>query len=459
MTSPRGHWIAVAAIAGFAVLFVYAFIQLVGIQRALSSYSGENMLWTVAQAERETHRFIETVLAPQTGSGDNDHILRLAILRSRLKLMTDEPQRSYFQRVGHDGALAIVSRSVDGLSSLAARTEKPVWRDIAPLTQPLLVALGGLANAAVINERIDGGEQRDRQLRAIYLVMISIAGLLAAGGFLSWQLLASIRALDAANAALSHHKEQLETIVTERTAALTIALENERYTIDVYKNFLATVSHQFRTPMAIIDMIAQRFVRRPAEVSPRILVERAQRIRVAIKRLVLIIESTINSDMIEERGYSLAPAEFNLAELFANACHYHMDIYPQRPLSLSISHDAGTFRGDRTLIEQIVLNLLSNAEKYSPPLSPIEAAIRVEKNDYICTIKDYGIGIPADATSKIFDRFYRAKNVSHLSGSGLGLSLSATLARLHGGEISFSSDARIGTEFYLRLPRIGNQYE
>ena len=87
------------------------------------------------------------------------------------------------------------------------------------------------------------------------------------GAFLIWRLLASTRAAVQSGHALAEHKARLEAMVQERTAALSTALEKEKTTSEIYRSFITTVSHQFRTPLSIIDMVAQSFIRRPAAVT------------------------------------------------------------------------------------------------------------------------------------------------------------------------------------------------
>lgn len=274
----RSYAVAGLAIIGFALTLSYAFLQLMSIHRELASYTGENMLWSVTQAEREARKLAGHMLLPAELRDDDAILLQLDILISRLGLLKDNPQYDYL--TGLDGSPEPLDRLIGNLSGLDRErvTDPAFGLELYGRISSSFDELVRLSNKVMLAQRDEGGEQRDHQLQTLYLVMISISGILAAGGFMAWQLLANMRALDKANTALNEHAHLLEETVEERTAALRTALENERLTNAIYKNFLTTVSHQFRTPITIIDMIAQRFIRRSHDITPAVLSERSQRI-------------------------------------------------------------------------------------------------------------------------------------------------------------------------------------
>lgn len=451
----RSYAVAGLAIIGFALTLSYAFFQLMSIQRELASYTGENMLWSVTQAEREARKLADHMLLPEPLRDNDASLLQLDILISRLNLLKDNPQYDYL--TGLDGAAQPLDSLIGGLSGLDRRRviDPDFGLELYGKISSSFDELVRLSNKVMLAQREEGGEQRDHHLRTLYLVMISISGILAAGGFMAWQLIANLRALDKANIALNEHAHHLEEMVDERTAALRISLENERFTNAIYKNFLTTVSHQFRTPITIIDMIAQRFIRRSAAITPEILAERSSRIRHAVQRLTRIIDSTISNDILNEQGLPLKGEIFDLRQLVDNVCADHRELHPERPVEVKLPDKVLPFKGDAVLIEQILTNFISNAEKYSPAGLPINVDLRWTGDFYTCAVIDRGIGIPAAERARIFDRFYRASNVAHLSGTGLGLTLSQTLAHLHGGDIHCDFIEPTGTRFILKLPGSG----
>ena len=108
--------------------------------------------------------------------------------------------------------------------------------------------------------------------------------------------------------------------------------------------------------------------------------------------------------------------------------------------------------GSESLMRHIFSNLLSNAAKYSAAGSAVEFQIRREETDAVFTVRDHGIGIPLEDQARMFEAFHRARNVTDLPGSGLGLLITRRCVELHGGSISFKSSKGAGTTFTITLP-------
>jgi len=108
---------------------------------------------------------------------------------------------------------------------------------------------------------------------------------------------------------------------------------------------------------------------------------------------------------------------------------------------------------DKSKIEQALQNILNNAIKYSPTGSIINLDCKKEKDDFICSVKDRGIGIPQYQHNRVFEKFFRADNViSTGSGTGLGVYISRYIVLGHGGRMWFESQENKGTTFYISLP-------
>lgn len=452
------YLVAGAAIVIFALMLFYASYQLLTIQRTLSSFTGEDMLWNVTQTAREIGRLSDAVRATEQISNSDEIDLRLQLLHSRVQILSDNPQHAFYVEIKGEKHLVVLKNIINNFEE-ARNSGQLSSRQLHEILVPALDEMALLSNKTMLAQREKTGAQIDKQLHTIYLIMTSIAGLLLAGGTISWLLITNIRALHAAQSKLYDYNEKLEITIQLRTDELQQALANERKTNAIYKNFLSTVSHQFRTPIAIIDMIAQRFVRRPNDITSAILVERTLRIRRAVKQLTLIMDSTINNDRLAETGLKLLVAQFDFKHLVGKICAYHMEIYPKRKVNFISAEKEFLIVGDATLLEQILVNLLSNAEKYSPKSMPINVTLSCDANRVLFTVTDFGIGIPDSDRSMIFQRFFRASNVLHLTGSGLGLSLSASLAQLHGGVINCDSEVGIGSTFELSLPINGTSDE
>lgn len=409
MRLKRGYILSGLVMVGFAALLAYAFIQLLVIQKSLATYVGENMVWAITQTERDAGRLGETALTLPSGNTNTaDLSLRLDVLYSRFALLADAPQKKYFARI--PGGAQTIQRNADRLPEIEAMIDaEPDKFDPIAIYEalvPMREELTKVANDAMILERDRGGAQRDQQLQSIYLIMFAVLGIMATGAILSWQVFSNMRKAERAHKALQEYKQQLEHTVADRTAALREALESERKAKELYKSFITTVSHQFRTPVSIIDIIAQRFIRRADEFTPEIIVDKAKRMRNASRRLILLLESTANAERLDENGFQINRQPVDFSELVRNTCTYHQELHPELELVTNIQ-DSETFcYCDGILVEQILVNLLGNATKYSPADKPIEVTTEEDENGFRCIVRDYGIGIPAEDTNRIFTRFF-----------------------------------------------------
>lgn len=440
---------------GFTALLCYAFIQVHQIQKTLSTYVGENMIWAITQTEREARRLGEATLISQRDGADDDQLsLRFDVLYSRFALLADGPQLRYFSSLG---AADIINRNADILQRVEKMIDEPAKdRDPSLIYQtllPMMDDLSKLANLTMVAERDTGGAQRDQQLKIIYLIMTAVIGLMATGALMLWQLISSMRAAANANFALQQHKDQLEQTVAQRTSDLIEALKSEKQAKEIYKSFITTVSHQFRTPVSIIDMIAQRFIRRSGDFPPAVITEKASRIRMASRRLIQLLESTTNAERLEDNEITLAKQYNDFIELVRNAILYHQELFPEQQINITAETSPDRCYCDGVLVEQIIVNLLANAAKYSPAHEPIDVIVEETNSDFLCSVRDRGIGIPEDERDRIFTRFFRASNVSHMAGTGLGLSLSRSLAGFHSGTLTFQSTQGEGSVFTLSLPK------
>jgi two-component system, OmpR family, sensor histidine kinase BaeS len=108
---------------------------------------------------------------------------------------------------------------------------------------------------------------------------------------------------------------------------------------------------------------------------------------------------------------------------------------------------------DPRWLHQLIMNLLTNALKFTPEGGRVTVEVRPAGPDAVLTVTDTGIGIPADELPHVFDRFWRGRQASQTSGSGIGLAVAAELAQAHGGKLTAGSEPGQGTAMTLTLPR------
>ncbi|HVO44048.1 MAG TPA: HAMP domain-containing sensor histidine kinase, partial [Aggregatilineales bacterium] len=166
----------------------------------------------------------------------------------------------------------------------------------------------------------------------------------------------------------------------------------------------------------------------------------------------------IMDDVLQLARMQARRAEFNPIELDLDAvCRSALDEFrsqPQIAQRLLYTCDMAPCEAklDRKLMRQIIINLVSNAIKYSPDDKPISIALERTDAAILMIVRDQGIGIPAADLKHLFEPFHRAANVGTISGTGLGLTIAKESVEMHGGTISVESQVDVGTTFTVRIP-------
>jgi len=251
---------------------------------------------------------------------------------------------------------------------------------------------------------------------------------------------------------LVKHRDQLESIVAERTRDLEESLKRETALRELYKGFVSMVSHQFRTPLSIVDASAQRMIRRGREMDENEIRERAGKIRSAVMRLTRLVSSTLNAAKVDAGQIDVEVKRCDLARLIVDACERQKETAPDREFRLDLDRLPFSVSCDPLLIDQVVANLLSNAVKYSQPPHPIEVTANVDHLWIHISVCDRGIGIPEDERPKLFERFFRATTAVGVEGTGIGLHVARTIARMHGGDVEAFPREGGGSSFVLKIP-------
>lgn len=258
---------------------------------------------------------------------------------------------------------------------------------------------------------------------------------------------------------LQAHRDHLQTLVDQATqdlnakaVELRAALAKEKEVNEQQRQFVAMASHEFRTPLAIIDSAAQRLQRSSANLTPEKLEDRIDKIRSAVRRMTRLMESTLSAARLDEGKINIEISPCNIERIITDTCRRTQEI----ALDHNISQDFGdlpeTIHADADALEQVLTNLLSNAVKYSPNASEITVSARCEADHVIIGIKDHGLGIDEDDLPNLFSRFFRAKTSLGIAGTGIGLNLVKTLVEMHGGTVSAVSEKGVGSTFVVRMP-------
>ena len=260
---------------------------------------------------------------------------------------------------------------------------------------------------------------------------------------------------------LKQHRDHLEDLVKDRTVLierqaeeLEKALEQEKTLSALQRSFVSMASHEFRTPLAIIDGNAQRLQRRLAKMSPEDIAASIKKVRTAVKRMMSLIESTLGAAKMEAGKIRISPKSIDVRSIVVDCCEQQQELTPSHRIAIDDRGLPEEMTADPGSVTQIVTNLLSNAVKYSPDADRIDVRGWMEDCEAVITVRDYGLGIDPDEQKKVFTRFFRARTSVGIPGTGIGLNLSHMLAVEHGGSLSFSSIKGEGTTFTLRLPLV-----
>ncbi|CAA7611776.1 ATP-binding protein [Magnetospirillum sp. UT-4] len=276
------------------------------------------------------------------------------------------------------------------------------------------------------------------------------------GAVRAWRDLVTIARL---NAELTALNASLEGKVVARTADLAeakaeveAALASETEAKGRLRQFLSMVSHEFRTPLAIIDSAAQMLALR-AERGDTGMLPRLDTVRGAVRRLIELIDTCLADEQLDSGRLVPQPQAIDLAQMLAAAVDHHRAAAPEREFRLDAPAALPAW-GDPSLLAMVFNNLIGNAVKYSAE-GAIEITARSGPDGAVIGVRDHGIGIPAGDLGRIFDRFYRAANATLIPGSGIGLHMVRQIAELHGGSIAAGNAPSGGAIFTLRLGKTG----
>jgi PAS domain S-box-containing protein len=260
-------------------------------------------------------------------------------------------------------------------------------------------------------------------------------------------------------AELIQHRDHLQELVNdatvelkERADELHQALAKEKELNQLQSQFVSIASHEFRTPLAIIDGAAQRLSRRAEKLTPEDTVKRVDKIRNAVARMTQLMESTLVAARLEAGRPTIEVSDCDVGSIIREICDRQQDIAQNHNIVCEIRDLPISIKADPGALEQIFTNLLSNAVKYAQHSPEIQVTAFLEGKEVVVHVRDYGIGIDEEDLPNMFQRFFRARTSAGIAGTGIGLNLVKTLVELHDGDIGVESKKDEGSLFRVRLP-------
>src|SRR5947208_7982414 len=355
-----------------------------------------------------------------------------------IKVDTSDEAQSALERIAEREYDAIVSDikmpGIDGLALLAKVQE------LRPDTPTLLITGHGEHELAVQALRGGAYDFIQKPIDRDYLV----AALQRA--IQTYQLRRKVKVQQLA---LELHARSLERMVQQRTKELVEANAAK-------DKFLSIVSHELKTPLTSLKGMTQLFRRQ---------VERADAAQIvsmgladmerSIRRMEVLVNDLLDSSLIETNMFVLHRKRCDLVEL----CRHLIDEYTAGygpALTFEVPGEPIEVEVDADRISQVILNLLSNARKYSPKGSPITITPQQAGYEATASVRDMGVGIPPETLPNIFEQFYRVPGVEVQDGPhtglGLGLYISRKIVERYGGHIDVQSVPGQGSTFFIVLP-------
>lgn len=215
-------------------------------------------------------------------------------------------------------------------------------------------------------------------------------------------------------------------------------------------DYIAIVSHELKTPLTFMKMATYLLTDKVSENKES--AELLLRMENQVDRLIRILHNLTEVTRIERNKIIFNKDNFDFCELVIEICR-EVEI-AKKTHKILINHvEHVPLTADKTRISQVLINLLTNAIRYSPNANSVIVSVRREKNEVICCVKDFGNGIPIDQQKKIFDRFYQTgNNIRGNSGLGLGLYISSEIIKRQLGKIWLECEEGEGCTFYFSLP-------
>lgn len=234
-------------------------------------------------------------------------------------------------------------------------------------------------------------------------------------------------------------------------------LEKERELNELKSRFVSMASHEFRTPLSTIMSSATLIGKYEEKEQQTNREKHLNRIQSSVKNLTSILNDFLSIDKLEEGKIKISESEFLLNELFQEV-NEEMNFFLKAKQYITFNNniaDNQVVITDRNVIKNILINLLSNASKYSDEGKEIVMNLSLINKGIHVDIIDKGIGIPEKEQEKLFNsRFFRAGNVTNIEGTGLGLTIVKKYLSLVDGDISFKSKEQVGTTFSILIPNI-----
>lgn len=267
-------------------------------------------------------------------------------------------------------------------------------------------------------------------------------------------------AMQAASIKIRGKKQHLDIKVSPDTESrnyivIVKDLTEKRHLEEIRRDFISNVSHEFRTPISSIKLIAETLIGSAPE-DPEVYKDFLLRINTEADKLAHMTNELTELSMMENEETTLNKNSLNLSSLVRQVVQRLQAQSDKKGLTLSVDIEpVPDLVIDRYRVEQVLLNLVYNAIKFTDSGGAITISVKKRDNEIMVSVSDTGIGIPREELPRVFERFYKVNKARDDEGVGLGLAISRHIITAHGGKIWAESEEGKGSTFFFTVPLSG----
>lgn len=250
-------------------------------------------------------------------------------------------------------------------------------------------------------------------------------------------------------------KQEHEDLVSNIAVQAAISLDNSvlfeqvKTLSDKKDEFIAVASHELKTPLTTIKGYLQVLAKNENDKMSSLFISKSLN---QVNKLNTLVEDLLNMSRLESGKLDFSIEQFDIRKALLEMTETFNYTYKSHQLLFDLGDEPVILEADRQRIEQAVINLLTNAVKYSPKANKIYLKLTCDRGKACISVRDEGMGLTPQQMNKIFSRYYRAKTTKGISGLGLGLYLTKEIIDRHQGKIEVRSKAKEGSEFRIFLP-------